>query len=125
MTTIHDDPTALIDGYVEAFNAGDVAALDDAFEKDAVVVPRPGMPMAGQQRAQAMTHLLSLGLPMRARVRHCYTAGDIALVVVDWSLRGTTNDGHDLDLRATATDVLRHGHDGRWRYVIDNPNGTA
>jgi hypothetical protein len=34
------------------------------------------------------------------------------------------NDG-DVDLHGTATDVARRGADGAWRYVIDNPFGTA
>lgn len=118
MTIIHDDPLTLIDGYVAAFNAGDRAALEDAFEPDALVVPRPGMPMAGEQRAAALDHLLGFGLPMRATVRHSYIVGDLALVIVDWEIRG-------LELRGTAADVLRRGADGGWRYVIDNPTGTA
>lgn len=107
MTTLHDDPLALIDGYVAAFNAGDAAALEDAFEPDALVVPRPGMAMAGAQRAAALGHLLGFGVPMRASVRHSYVAGDIALVVVDWAIQGT-----DVDLQGTAADVLRRGADG-------------
>jgi ketosteroid isomerase-like protein len=45
-------------------------------------------------------------------------AGDIALLIVGWSIAG-------LDAQGTATDVARRGPDGRWRYVIDNPYGTG
>jgi ketosteroid isomerase-like protein len=54
-----------------------------------------------------------------------YVAGDIALLIVDWSMRGTARDGSAVDMGGTATDVVRRGADGRWRYVIDNPHGTA
>ncbi len=40
-------------------------------------------------------------------------------------MRGTARDGSRVDLSGTATDVVRRGTDGRWRYVIDNPHGTA
>lgn len=48
-------------------------------------------------------------------VRHCFTTDDIALVIVDWVVG---------DLAGTATDVLRRTN-GEWRYLIDNPHGTA
>ncbi|MFF4615364.1 Cif family virulence factor [Nonomuraea jabiensis] len=73
----------------------------------------PGHPVAGPARLAANQHLQSFGLPIEARPRHAYVAGDIALLIVDWSMRGT------------ATDVVRRGPDGRWHYVIDNPHGTA
>ncbi|MEW1845977.1 hypothetical protein AB0392_49185 [Nonomuraea angiospora] len=52
-------------------------------------------------------------------------AGNIALLIVDRSMRGTARDGSELDMSGTATDVVRRGPDGQWRYVIDNPHGTA
>ncbi|WP_051794147.1 hypothetical protein [Kibdelosporangium aridum] len=54
-----------------------------------------------------------------------YVAGDIAQIIVDWSIQGTTPEGYEIDLKGTATDVARLGEDGRWRYVVDNPFGTA
>ncbi len=55
---------------------------------------------------------------MQAALRHAYVVDDLALLVVEWSVRGA-----GVDLAATATDVVRRGPDGRWRYVIDNPFG--
>ena len=81
--------------------------------------------MTGPQRSAANAYLLDMGLPMNARRRHVYIAGDIALLIVDRSLRGTAPDGTAVDLQGTATDVVRRGADGVWRYAIDNPFGTA
>ncbi|PSK98914.1 ketosteroid isomerase-like protein [Murinocardiopsis flavida] len=134
MTSPHDDPTGPAPGtdpaqhataYAAAFNAGDAAALDRAYEPGGVVVPHPGHPARGPERSAATAYLLGLGLPMDARVRHTYVAGDIALLIVDWSMRGTALDGTAVDFAGTASDVLRRGPDGCWRYVIDNPFGTA
>jgi ketosteroid isomerase-like protein len=125
MTSSHDDPRELVSAFVAAFNAGDAAALDRAYEPDSVLVPRPGMPVAGSERRMAANgYLLGLGLPMAASLRHSYVVDDIALLVVDWSVRGTGPDGTEIDLSGTATDVARRGVDGRWRYVIDNPAGV-
>jgi ketosteroid isomerase-like protein len=114
MMTIHDQ----IKVFVAAFNRGDAAALDDIYDERGVLVPAPGQPMTGDQRRAATAHLLSFGKPMRAEARHSYEAGDIALIIVDWSI-------DDLGMSGTAADVLRRDTDGRWRYLVDNPFGTA
>jgi hypothetical protein len=116
MTSSHDNPASLVEMFLAAFNSGDSASLDNAYEPDSVLIPRPGLPVTGPARAAANGHLLGLGLPMRADVRHSYVVDDIALLIVDWSVG---------DLAGTATDVARRGADGVWRYVIDNPAGIA
>ncbi|NRQ39969.1 DUF4440 domain-containing protein [Nonomuraea sp. NN258] len=123
--TIHDDPAQLPEAFMAAFNAGDAQRLEHLYATDGVLIPRPGHPVTGEDRAAANRHLLGFGLPIDARLRHAYVAGDTALLVVDWSIRGTSRDGHPIDLRGTATDVARRGQDGGWRYLIDNPFGAA
>ncbi|HEY3034649.1 MAG TPA: DUF4440 domain-containing protein [Streptosporangiaceae bacterium] len=114
-----------VPAYLETFALGSGALLDHHYEADAVLVPRPGHPVTGAPRIAAHTHLLGFGLPMNAQARRIYVAGDIALLIVDWSIQGTSQQGHQVDLRGSAADVARRGADGRWRYVIDNPFGTA
>ncbi len=112
--------------YCAAFATGSADAVDTFYEPGAVLVPQPGAPVTGRSgRAAAYDHLLGFGVPMAAAARHLYVAGDIALAVVDWSMRGTARQGYPLDLRGTAADVLRRGADGRWRYVVNNPFGTG
>lgn len=117
MNTDHDF-AAHVAAFAHAFNHGDTAALDKAYEGRGVLVPAPGQPVTGEQRRQAKAHLLGFGHPMRATLRHAYTVDDIALLIVDWSIDG-------LGMTGTAADVVRRGADGTWRYVIDNPFGTA
>ena len=108
-----------------AFNTGDPAAVEGAYEDRGVLVREPGMPVVGADREAANAQLLRLGLPIDVRPRHVYVADDIALLIVDWSIRGNGPDGAQVDLRGTATDVARRGPDGKWRYIIGNPFGTA
>jgi ketosteroid isomerase-like protein len=67
---------------------------------------------------------LRLGLPITLKVRRVIVSGDIALLISDWSLKGKATDGSDVDRSGTTADVARRGADG-WKYVIDNPFGTA
>ena len=128
MTDSHafPDPAEHVAAYCAAFAEGSGPHLDRLYEPDAVLVPRPGTALIGAaQRIPAHEHLLGFGLPITAHTRHAYVSGDIALLVVDWSIAGTSRQGYPLDLRGTATDVVRRGVDGRWRYVVDNPFGTG
>jgi ketosteroid isomerase-like protein len=120
------DPAGHVAAYAATFIHGSGALLDRHYEPDAVLVAGPGRPMTGAAaRIAAHDHLLAFGLPMHARTRRVYAAGDLALLIVDWSIAGTSRQGYPVDLRGTATDVIRRNADGRWRYVIDNPFGIA
>ncbi|MBT2452981.1 SgcJ/EcaC family oxidoreductase [Streptomyces sp. ISL-43] len=123
--TLTTDPGQHPAVFAAAFNTGDPAAVAQVYTPDAVFVPRPGTPLTGAALASATAEFLALGLPIEVRLRHTYTAGDLALLIVDWSISGTGPDGAPVHLTGTATDVARRGSDGLWRYAVDNPFGTA
>jgi hypothetical protein len=75
--------------FAAAFNSGDPAAVEQLYEDLGILVPEPGQPVSGRDRAAANTALLELGLPIEVRPRHIYTVDDIALLIVDWSVTGT------------------------------------
>jgi ketosteroid isomerase-like protein len=102
--------------FVAAFNSRDDAALSRVYTADAVLVPVPGQAVTGTALSAANRHLMSLGSSIRATVRRAYVAGDVGLLVVDWSVG---------EIAGRATDVVTRQGDGTWRYVIDNPHGTA
>lgn len=113
--------------FAAAFNSGSPDILSRLYADDAVFVPRPGTSVSGAQLVAANTGFQSLGLPVRVDPRHVYVTdgGDTALLVVDWVIDGHRPDGERVRIEGTATDVARRGTDGMWRYVIDNPFGTA
>ncbi|MER7756500.1 DUF4440 domain-containing protein [Kitasatospora sp. NPDC097643] len=119
------DPAQHPAAFAAAFNTGDPAAVTQVYEPGAVFAPTPGVGVTGPELTRASADFLALGLPITVRPRHTYVADDIALLIVDWTIEGTTPDGTPVHLTGTATDVARRGHDGHWRYVIDNPFGTA
>jgi ketosteroid isomerase-like protein len=58
-------------------------------------------------------------------MRHVFVGDDTAQIVVDWSIDGKGPDGEDVHLGGSASDIVRRGADGVWRYIIDNNQGTA
>ncbi|MYV60205.1 DUF4440 domain-containing protein, partial [Streptomyces sp. SID4931] len=79
----------------------------------------------GPGRIPAHRDFLALRVPIRVAPRHTYVSGDLALLIVDWVVEGRAAHGGQVRITGTATDVARRGPDGFWRYVVDNPFGTA
>lgn len=111
--------------FATAFNTGDPDAIERVYEQAGVFVSSPGNPTIGVDRREANARMASLGCPIEVKPRHVYVADDIALLIVDWTIAGTRSDGEPINVQGTATDVVRRGEDGIWRYIIDNPFGTA
>ncbi len=111
--------------WVEAFNAGDLDQLMTYYEPECVLVSQPGQVVSGTDAIrQALQGLLALKGTMDLRVRRVLQAGDVALLVSDWTLAGKGPDGNPVSLAGTTTDVVRRQADGTWRYAIDSPLGV-
>jgi ketosteroid isomerase-like protein len=124
MTTPVNDARELHTAWADRFNAQDVDGMLACAETESVFVPRPGMVTTGDDVRGALEQFLAIGLPITMNVRNFYPSGDIALVIADWSLKGTAADGSEVDMSGSTADVARRGSDG-WKFVIDNPFGTS
>ncbi|MBV2155288.1 SgcJ/EcaC family oxidoreductase [Kitasatospora sp. SUK 42] len=109
--------------YVKAFNSGDADAVNAMYTEEAVAVWEPGSPLTGQARKDYVKEFLARGASMQAKVRHSYVTGDTALLVVDWTMVATNEDGEQEEFQGVGLDVLRRGEDGNWLYAIDDPFG--
>jgi ketosteroid isomerase-like protein len=105
----------------EAFNRRDIDTLRTLYAPEATSVLQPGASATGTARAATLNHFFDHFDTCESVIRHAYLAGDVALLVVDWVMRGP--DG--IRIEGAATDVVRRFPDGDWRYVIDNPFGSA
>ena len=120
------EPGGMATALLERFNSGKVSEMIPLYEPEAVLIKKDGQTVTGHTGIAAeLERDLSLGLPLEAKARHVFVAGDIAQIVVDWSIDGTGPDGKHVHVEGTASDVARRGADGRWRYLIDNRLGTA
>jgi ketosteroid isomerase-like protein len=120
------EPEGVVASLVERFNSGKVSAMMLGFEPGAVFIARDGRTVTDHgEIAAELERDLKFGLPLKAKARHVFVAGDLAQIVLDWSIDGTGPDGKHVHLEGSASDVVHRGADGRWRYVIDNALGTA
>jgi ketosteroid isomerase-like protein len=120
------DPEGVIPSLIERFNSGTVEAMMALYAPEAVFIANDGRTVTDRTEITAQFQRdISLGLPLKAKVRHVFVADDTAQIVVDWSIDGKGTDGKDVHLGGSASDIVRRGEDGLWRYIIDNNQGTA
>ena len=119
-------PEGVIPSLLERFNSGKVEAMMALYAPEAVVVAKDGRTITDRAEIAAQFQRdMSFGLPLKANVRHVFVSDDTAQIVVDWSIDGKGPDGKDVHLGGSASDIVRRGADGLWRYIIDNNQGTA
>ncbi|WP_407156532.1 YybH family protein [Bradyrhizobium sp. STM 3557] len=120
------EPEGMVTSLLERFNSGNISAMMDLYAPEAVFIAKDGRMIADRTEIAAeLERDFSLGLPLKATARHVFVADDIAQIVLDWSIDGTGPDGKHVHLEGSASDILRRGTDGLWRYLIDNNQGTA
>ena len=118
-----EDLVAHLADYVRTFNSGDVAAIDAMYTADAISVWEPGKPLQGEARRAALVEFVQAGPRLGATLRESYVTRDTALVITDWTMDVPDGEGGEEHLSGIATDVLRRGADGRWKYAVDDPFG--
>jgi ketosteroid isomerase-like protein len=111
---------------IDRFNSRNIDEMMALYAPEAVFVANDGRTITDRSefRAQFLRDM-SLGLPLKADVRNVFVGGDTAEIVCDWWIEGKGADGKDVRLGGTASDIVRRGADGFWRYIIDNNQGTA
>jgi ketosteroid isomerase-like protein len=119
-------PEGVIPSLIERFNSGKIEAMMELYAPEAVVAANDGRTISDRSEIAAQFQRdMSFGLPLKANVRHVFVGDDTAQIIVDWSIDGKGRNGEDVHLGGSASDVVRRGADGFWRYIIDNNQGTA
>lgn len=119
-------PQEAVEQLDDAFNRGDVEAVLDFYEEEAVMVMEPGrLAYAKAELRQAFKAILESKATAKQIKTHVIEADDIALFISKWILSGQTPDGASFSREFIATSVFRKQADGGWRLVIDNAFGPG
>ena len=110
----------------EYINTGNLDAAVDLYEPNASFVTGPGQTITGQAAIRDALKGMMAGKPkITMKVPIVLVNGELALLVSDYTLAMTGADGKPTTVSARGTEVVRRQPDGTWRFVIDNPTGTA
>jgi len=119
-------PERVLEAIVTGINSGDLDGLMGLYEREAAFATEPGSLAAGHAGIRgALTGFTAMNGRLELNVTRVLEVDDLALVTGVWSFNGTGPDGEAVRLEAHNADVLRRQSDGTWRFVIDNPWGTA
>ena len=118
-------PEALLNSQVEEFNKGNISFLMTLYEKDACFASKPGHVVKDLESIRrTLQDFIGKGAKLEARIKRVLQAGNLALLVTEWSLNVTEPDGRIINLTGRGTVVLRQQSDDTWLMVIENPWGT-
>ena len=119
-------PEQVLETIVTGINSGNLESLMPLYESEAAFATQPGSLAHGPAGVrEALTGFISLQGELDLEVTRVLEVDDLALVTGVWKFNGTAPDGEPVQLEASNADVLRRQSDGTWRFVIDNPWGTA
>lgn len=120
-----ETPLDTVNQLTQAINTGDLTRAVRLYEPDALLVVRPGQVARGwAQLHEALAGFLALRATLTSEAQLVLEAGDLALYLGRWTLRGTDPAGAPVVLNGESTDILRRQADGRWLIAIDDPWGT-
>jgi ketosteroid isomerase-like protein len=122
------EPEGVIPSLVERFNSGKVEVMMALYAPEAVFIANDGRIIRDRTEIAAQFRRdMSLGLPLKANVRHVFVGDDTAQIVVDWSIDGKGPDGRDVHLGGSASDIVRRSADGSLavHYRQQSRDGTA
>jgi len=116
-------PEGLHRQFEEAFNSGDLEALLALYVPDARLMSEPGQIVTGHV---AIREALKPALAIKGRLTvttvYAVQAGDIAMMQAQSQLNGVAPDGQQVVLSSKTSEVAQRQPDGRWLFLIDNPN---
>jgi len=118
------EPGQMHELFAKYFNSKDVDGLVSLYEPHAALVSAPGEVSRGTDQIRAsLESFLALDVSIEfGEPVIIVETDDLALTHGTWKL--VTKDGTPAGEAATA-EVVRRGADGTWRYILDNPWGTA
>ena len=120
------NPEQVIQLFSRRLGEGDLDGAIALYEPEAAFIQQPGSVVTGVDAIrEALAGFVALRPTLEGSIASTVTAGDVALVINDWTLRGTQPDGTPVELSGRSHDVLRRSADGGWLISIDNPWGDA
>ena len=118
------EPRQVIEEFTRLFSSGDVQALvNECYEENAMFMPEPGQPTISGKAALrgALQAFVDTKGNLKILASTAHENGDIALTHTHWRLDIPGAEA----MEGQTAEVVRRQADGTWKYVIDNPWGSA
>lgn len=125
MTTTIETALDLSPAFDERLNAGDLDGLMALLAEGAVSRTPEGSVLTARDDIRAnLAGLISAGAVLHNKPRVGLESGDVALLMIDWTLEIDSPSGR-VNMSGTTANVARRDIAGSWRLAVLNPAGTA
>jgi len=112
--------------FEEAFNSGDLEALLALYVPDARLMAGPGQVVTGHAAIrEALKPALAIKGHLKVTTVYAVQADDLAMMQAQSDLNGIAPDGQPVVLSSKTSEVVQRQPDGRWLFLIDNPNAAS
>jgi ketosteroid isomerase-like protein len=113
-----------VENMTAAFQRRDLDGVVTAYARPAAIAFEPGQAVRDADRIREMfAQWFALEPRFEYAGHDVLVAGDLALHVAPWRMRGTLPGGKPVEREGLSIAVLRRAPSGGWRIVIDNPHG--
>ena len=113
-------PQEALDLVSQALSDGDLEAALAQYESAALVAHWPYRAVrAGRDVRGALSRFMALRLPLSVRIATVLETPDLALVICERRVAGTSPDGERVQLNGLGCAVVRRQQDGTWRIAAD------
>jgi ketosteroid isomerase-like protein len=103
-----------------ALSDGDLEAVLAQYERGAVLLPWVvGAGRSGGSLRDTIADLMALRLPLSATVQAVLDSGELALVLGEREIAGSTPAGERVRLSGLGSSMIRRQPDGTWRIVAE------
>jgi len=111
--------------FAERMNAGDLDGLIALYENGGTLVRQDGTPATGRDAIRAeLAGILGAKPQLVMNVKTVRRGGEnVAVLYNDWHGTAVGPNGKTVQLNGCAVEIVRRQPDGRWLYVIDDPDG--
>jgi ketosteroid isomerase-like protein len=114
------EPQQLVELFAEYFNSGDLEGLATLYEEEVVFVRMDGETVRGKPNVLQFIGQVAGTGRYAATDSVVHAAGDVALLLIKWSIERPSET-----MNGSSTDVARRQPDRTWKFIIDNPWGSA
>jgi ketosteroid isomerase-like protein len=124
MENVENTVIATVEKMTEAFHAADMDGVMRAYEDRPTIVFAPGQPVSDPAILRStFEQWFALSPQFTFSAHEVFVAGDLALHLTPWQMKGTAPDGTAISQSGLSVAVLRRQNSGEWKIAIDDPFG--
>jgi len=124
MSSVERAVIQAVEDLTAAFQKRDLEGVMTAYEPSAAIAFEPGQSVGDEDRIrETFAQWFALNPRFEYAGHDVLVAGDLALHVAPWHMRGTLPGGQPVEREGLSIAVLRRAPSGEWQIVIDKPHG--